>query len=328
MIITRTPFRISFAGGGSDLAAFYHKHEGCVLSASIDKYMYISIHPSFDKTKTALKYNKTEIKENVKDLEHPIARQILEDAGISGIEISSVADVPSGTGLASSSAFTVGLLHAVNTYNGKMRAQEWLAEKACEIEIDKLNEPIGKQDQYGCAIGGLKFITFKSNEKVEVEPILLRKEIYDKLEESLLLFYVGDTRSASKILGEQQRNTHRSDKFNNIVMMTELASETKIALETSNLQNFGRLLDKGWLLKKEMAKGITNEKIDEIYNIGIHNGAIGGKLLGAGGGGFLLFYCEKENQMKLRTALKGLKELPFTFDNGGSKIIYVGEKDW
>lgn len=328
MIITRTPFRISFAGGGSDLPAFYEKHEGCVLSASINKYMYITIHPAFDKDTTTIKYMKTETVKNINDIEHPIAKQILKDYSLSGVEIASIADVPAGTGLASSSAYTVGMIHAVSAFCGKYRSQERIAHDACKVEIEELGEPIGKQDQYGCAVGGLKFIRFMSNGAVDVEPILLSKKCGDKLNNNLLMFYTGKLHSASAILKEQSKNTSQTDKFNNLIRMTGLAKELREALLNESLDDFGRILNDGWLLKKEMANGITNPLVDETYEIAMKNGALGGKLLGAGGGGFLLFYCEEDKQPELRKALSHLVELPFDLDNGGTKVVYVGNKEW
>ncbi len=328
MIITRTPFRISFAGGGSDLPAFYERHEGCALSASINKYMYIVVHPAFNRDTTTIKYMQTENVSNVRDIKHPIAKQILLDYKLEGVEIASIADIPSGTGLASSSAYTVGLIHAVSAFCGKYRSQERIAHDACEVEIEELGEPIGKQDQYGCAIGGIKFIRFMQNGDVDVEPIILSKKCGNLLNNNLLMFYTGELRSASSILQEQSKNIHQEDKFNNLVKMTELAYELREALLNENLNDFGRILNDGWQLKCKMASGITNPFIDETYHLALENGAVGGKLLGAGGGGFLLFYCEEENQKHLRSALNHLIELPFDIENGGTKVVYVGDKDW
>ncbi len=329
MIITRTPFRISFAGGGSDLPAFYKRHEGCVLSASINKYMYIIVHPSFNRDTTTIKYNQTEMVSSLRELKHPIAKQVLQDYDLAGTEIVSVADVPAGTGLASSSAYTVGLIHAVSAFCGKYRSQERIAHDACEVEIEKLGEPIGKQDQYGCAIGGLKFIRFLCNGEVDVEPILLPRRCEERLNDNLLMFYTGELHSAREILQEQSQNTWTDDKkYQNLIQMTQLAKQLREALIEENLDDFGTILNEGWKLKREMAGGITNPLIDETYEIAMQSGALGGKLLGAGGGGFLLFYCEKENQKRLRSALNHLIELPFDLENGGTKVVYVGNKDW
>ncbi len=329
MIITRTPFRVSFAGGGSDLPSFYRRHEGCVLSMTINKYMYVSIHPTFNRDETVVKYSQTEIVRDVRAVQHPIARQLLLDYGIDGVEIVSTADVPAGTGLSTSSAYTVGLIHALNAFRGKLCSQERIAREACELEIEKLGEPIGKQDQYGTAVGGLKFIRFKSDESVEVEPLAVSRQKLSELEGNLLLFYTGLTHSAGEILQEQNKNVAGEDKkFQNLVKMTELAYELREAVVAGKLDDFGRILNENWLLKRELASQISNDKIGKYYDLAMANGALGGKVLGAGGGGFLLFYCPKEKQKRLRSALSDLWELPFAMESSGTKIIYVGDKDW
>lgn len=329
MIITRTPFRVSFAGGGSDLPTFYREHEGCVLSTSINKYMYVTIHPTFNREDTVIKYNKTETVSKIKDIQHPIARQLLLDHKISGVEIVSTADIPAGTGLSSSSAYTVGLVHALYAFKGKYCSQERIAREACELEIDKLGEPIGKQDQYGTAIGGLKFIRFSRDESVDVEPIIIKKSARKQLGENLLLFYTGITRSASAILEQQSKNVvSEKDKFNNLIKMTELAYEMRNVLSEGNLDAFGQILNENWILKRKLAADISNNLIETYYEKALKNGALGGKLLGAGGGGFLLFYCPKDKQPRLRAALSQLIELPFELESSGSKVIYIGEKDW
>ena len=329
MIITRTPFRVSFAGGGSDLPSFYRKHEGCVLSTSINKYMYISIHPTFDRKITSIKYSKAENVDDVRQIQHPIARQLLLDYKVSGVEINSFADVPSGTGLSTSSAYTVGLINLLKAYTGKYACQSKMAEEACRVEINKLGEPIGKQDQYGTAIGGLKFIRFLSDDTVDVEPVIMRPKTRQKLDKNLLLFYTGLTHSAGQILKEQSQNmVSDGDKFENMVKMTKLTREMYRALLQDDLDRFGEILHENWILKRGMSNGITNPLVDKYYDIAMDAGAKGGKLLGAGGGGFLLFYCDKCNQDRLRSALSDLVELPFSMENGGTKVIYVGEKDW
>lgn len=329
MIITRTPFRVSFAGGGSDLPSFYRRHEGCVLSMTINKYMYVSIHPTFNRNETVVKYSRTEIVQNVREIQHPIARQLLLDYGMDGVEIVSTADVPSGTGLSTSSAYTVGLIHALSAFQGKLRSQERIAREACELEIEKLGEPIGKQDQYGTAIGGLKFIRFKSDDTVEVEPLSVSRRTLEELEGNLLLFYTGLTHSAGKILQEQSKNVASEDqKYQNLVHMTQLAYEMRESVVTGNLDLFGQILNKNWLLKRELASSISNDRISKYYDLAMDSGALGGKLLGAGGGGFLLFYCPKERQKRLRSALSDLWELPFAMETSGTKIVYVGDKDW
>jgi D-glycero-alpha-D-manno-heptose-7-phosphate kinase len=329
VIITRTPFRISFAGGGSDLPAFYRRHAGCVLSVSINKYMYITIHPSFNRNETLVKYSKTEIVKAVADLKHPIARGLLQDYNLSGVEITSTADVPSGTGLSTSSAYTVGLIHALSAFTGKYRSQESIAEEACELEIEKLGDPIGKQDQYGVSVGGLKFIQFNRSGDVNIEKVILRRDVLKRLESNLLLFYTGESHSAGDILEEQIANINNDEnKFNNLIQMTELTKKMHTALIDEDLSTFGDILHRGWMLKKQLASNISLPVLDRYYEIALNSGARGGKLLGAGGGGFLLFYCEPDRQGYLREALSNLVELPFSFENGGTKVIYVDEKNW
>ena len=290
MIITKTPFRVSFCGGGSDMANFYEKYGGCVLSTSINKYCYISIHPYFNENQTLLKYSENELVDSPDQIKHRIFRQVLTDMGVHGVEISSTADIPGGTGLGSSSTFTVGLLNTLNCYNGKFVSKDKLAKLACEVEIEKLGNPIGKQDQYGAALGGLNFIKFNQDGSVSHEPILMEGKTYKELQKNLLMFYTGTTRSANTILAEQTKNITSEDKAKNLLKMCGLAKDMKVALENNDISSFGRILDEGWQLKKELASGIANPAIDEAYEIAMKNGALGGKLLGAGGGGFLLFY--------------------------------------
>lgn len=325
MIITKTPFRVSFCGGGSDLAAFYHQHEGCVLSTSIDKYLYLSIHPYFYSKEILLKYSENELVDDVRKIKHPIFRTVLQDMDVNGIEIVSTADVPSGTGLGSSSTFTVGLLHAINIYKRNFCSKGWLAEKACDIEINQLGAPIGKQDQYAAAFGGLNFIRFHSDDTVSVEPIVMKAETYKKLEKNLLMFYTGIKHDANKILAVQKKNMMDEEKINNLLQMTSLANEMKIALEKNDLTSFAEILDANWHLKRTLAKGVTSSVIDDIYEKALQHGASGGKLLGAGGGGFLLFYCEAERQDELRQSLN-LEEFPFHFEHDGTSIVYIGDK--
>lgn len=329
MIITRTPFRVSFAGGGSDLPSFYTRHEGCVLSTSINKYMYITIHPSFNRDETIVKYSQTETVKDVRKIQHPIARQLLLDYNVSGVEITSTADIPSGTGLSTSSAYTVGLINALNAFTGKYYSQEKIARRACELEIEELGEPIGKQDQFGTAVGGLKFIRFLTDGTVDVEQIQIGSEVRKRLSDNLMLFYTGLTHSAGEILQEQNKNIiSEEDKFQNLIKMTEQAYEIREALLSEDLTRFGQILHEGWQLKRRLASKISSPEIDDIYELALKNGATGGKLLGAGGGGFLLLYCDKEKQKHLRSALNRLVELQFELESGGTKVIYIGEKDW
>ena len=327
MIITKTPFRVSFCGGGSDMANFYEKYGGCVLSTSINKYCYISIHPYFNENQTLLKYSENELVDSPDQIKHRIFRQVLTDMGVHGVEISSTADIPGGTGLGSSSTFTVGLLNTLNCYNGKFVSKDKLAKLACEVEIEKLGNPIGKQDQYGAALGGLNFIKFNQDGSVSHEPILMEGKTYKELQKNLLMFYTGTTRSANTILAEQTKNITSEDKAKNLLKMCGLAKDMKVALENNDISSFGKILDEGWHLKKELASGIANPAIDEAYEIAMKNGALGGKLLGAGGGGFLLFYCEEEKQEQLKKAI-GLKELDFSFERDGTSVIYIGDKYW
>ncbi|QII12874.1 D,D-heptose 7-phosphate kinase [Candidatus Kuenenia stuttgartiensis] len=325
MIGTRTPFRISFAGGGSDLRSFYSKHPGCVLSTTINKYMYIFVHPFFDE-KIQVKYSKTELVENINEIQHPIVREALKKFQIKGIDINSIADIPAGTGLGSSCSFTVGLLHALYAYGSIYASKEKLAGEACELEIDFLKEPIGKQDQYAAAYGGINFITFHPNESVNVEPVILPADKFKELEENLLMFYIGGNRSARDVLKDMENNiTNTHEKFNNLLKMTELAQQLRKSLLSGNIKDIGYFLHENWILKKGLSHKISEDKIDYYYNRAIENGASGGKLLGAGGCGFLLFYCEKESHEKLRMGLRDLRELQFRLDNFGTKVIYVGE---
>ena len=325
MIISRTPFRISFAGGGSDLPSFYRREIGAVLSTSIDKYMYIAIHPYFQKEQLQLKYSKTELVNSIADVQHPIFREVLDMYKLSGVDLNSIADIPSGTGLGSSSSFTVGLLNAVRAYLGKASSAEKLAQLACDIEINRVGSPIGKQDQYAAAYGGLNFITFYGNETVNVEKIIMKPEKYRELDENLIMVYVGGEHSANDILKGQQQAYDNKKKFETQLGMVQLAYDLRNSLQDNNIDDFGRILHDGWLMKRSLMTEISNNTIDKLYQKGIEAGALGGKLLGAGGAGFLLFYCPKEKQEMFREQMLDYKELKFSFDNFGSKIIYVGD---
>jgi D-glycero-alpha-D-manno-heptose-7-phosphate kinase len=324
MIITRTPFRISFCGGGSDLPSFYEKHGGCVLSTTINKYMYIAIHPSFYANTTVLKYSQTETVKSYDEIKHRYFRSVLKDLQVKGIEIASMADVPAGTGLGSSSSFLVGLLHALYTYKREFVSKERLASEACTTEIQKLGEPIGKQDQYAAAYGGLNYYTFNRDGSVFVEPVILTPESYQKLNKRLMMFYTSDVRSASSILAEQSKNVTGGDKEANQIKLCELTQYLRHELHQNHIDAMGEVLREGWKLKKTLAAGISNPAIDEAYETAIKNGAQGGKLLGAGGGGFLLFYVPEPSQNRVRAALN-LPELKVNFDYQGSTIIYVGQ---
>ncbi len=324
MIITRTPFRVSFAGGGTDLGDFYRQETGAVVSTAINKYMYVTVNKRFDNT-IRVGYSKTEIVSKCEDVQHPIVREALKLTGINGgIEIVSIADIPSGTGLGSSSSFTVGLLNALHAYNGDLKSADELASEACFIEIEALGEPIGKQDQYIAAHGGIRHIHFNKDESVFVDPIILNPKDKERLQQSLILLYTGDTRSASSILNEQKAKIIQSDKYSRLIEIRDLANDIRnCMLSGFNLETFGDILHRGWMLKKELAGGISNALIDDYYNKARKAGAIGGKLLGAGGGGFLLLCCPIDKQARVRHVLGNLKEMSFSLEPEGSKIIYV-----
>lgn len=321
MIITRAPFRVSFCGGGSDLPSFYEKYGGCVLSTTIRKYMYLTIHKYFEKNQIVLKYSKTEIVNDYSEIEHRIFKQCLSDFDLKGVELSSMADVPAGTGLGSSSTFTVALLHLLNTYTGQYVSKYKLAKDACAVEIEKLGEPIGKQDQFAAAFGGLKFYEFMPNGFVNVEPVIMKPESYSKLEKNLLMFYLGGTHSASAILKEQSENVQTTDKATVQKKMCDIARNLKTELQNNNVDAMGELLHENWILKRSLAAGISNPLIDETYELAMNAGATGGKLLGAGGAGFMLFYVPEEKQVAVRKVLSHLREMEFEMDNSGASIV-------
>lgn len=327
MIITRAPFRVSFCGGGSDLPSFYEKYGGCVLSTSIRKYMYLTIHNYFHKDQIVLKYSKTETVKNYSEIEHKYFKQCLGDFGIMGVEISSMADIPAGTGLGSSSSFTVALLHLLHTYKGEYVSKYKLAKDACEVEIEKLGAPIGKQDQFAAAFGGLKFYEFQQNGFVNVEPIVMAPQSYKMLEDNILMFYLGGVHSASEILREQSRNIETLDKAQIQLRMCDIARMLKEELQNNNIDAMGELLHENWMLKKSLANGITNPLINETYEKAMSAGALGGKLLGAGGAGFMIFYVKPEKQMEVRKALSYLREMDFEMDNSGASIVHVDKEN-
>lgn len=325
MIISRTPLRISFAGGGSDLPAFYSNETGAVLSTSIDKYIYITVNKKFDR-KIRASYSITEIVDKVEELRHELIRESLKLVNPpNGIEITSISDIPSqGTGLGSSSTYTVGLLNALYAYIGQHAGAEHLAQEACFIEIERCGKPIGKQDQYIAAYGGLQFIQFNSDESVFVDPVVCRLETKIEVQRRLLLLYTGLTRSANGILEEQSKNTKSDEqKRSSLRRMTNLAHELRQALQMNDLDGFGEVLHQGWIEKKKLAAGISNSKIDRWYDTARQHGAIGGKVLGAGGGGFLLLYAPPECHGDIIRALPELRSVNFNFEPQGSKIIYI-----
>ncbi|MBN1415536.1 MAG: GHMP kinase [Bacteroidales bacterium] len=329
MIITRTPFRISFVGGGSDMETFYSRHQGAVLSTSINKYMYISTHKFFFPDQIRVKYSLTETVSKLEDLKHPLLREVMLKTGVQGgIEISSIADIPAGTGMGSSSSFTVGTLHNLYAVKRQYVTHETLAREACEIEIEKLGEPIGKQDQYAAAFGGLNVIYFNPDGSVRVDPLYIKNEVYQQLQRNLVMFYVGNQRKASDILTEQKQKASQTEQFHTLKSMVYLVSELRDSLYKERLEDFGKILHENWILKQKLASQISNSEIEKIYQSGLSCGAGGGKLLGAGGGGFMLFYCEEKKQQKLTDHLKPLRKFDFAFDREGSKLIYYADEEF
>ena len=325
MIISRTPFRMSFAGGGSDIASFYRRHGGAVLSTAINQYVYVTVSEKFDHT-LRVSYSQTEEVESADNVQHPLVREALHLLEIKGgIEITSVADIPSrGTGLGSSSSFTIALLHALHAYQGHYVSAENLAEQSCEIEIERCKEPIGKQDQYAAAYGGLNFIQFNQDDSVSIEPVICPKSTLRQLESELLVFYTGITRSASELLAHQTRLIGDGGNKENVMKsMVQLAHDLREEFQRNNISNFGNILHENWLLKKSIAEAISNPQIDAWYDRARNAGAGGGKLLGAGSGGFMLFHAPVENHESIRFALSDLREVKFGFEPQGSRIIFV-----
>ena len=323
MIVSKTPLRMSFVGGGSDLPAFYRDEVGAVLSTSIDKYMYICVNKKFDR-RIRLSYTRTEDVQNRLQVEHPLVREALDLVGIEGgIEIASMADIPSkGSGLGSSSAYTVGLLNALYAYRNQFASKEDLARQACEIEIDRCGEPIGKQDQYAAAYGGLNLIRFHPDNSVSVDPVICKPSLLQEMEDSTLVFFTGRTRSASAVLANQSAAMQTADRRVLMRRMVQLAFEMKEQLELGTLDNFGDLLDENWRLKAQLTAGISDPQIDAWYTKGMNNGALGGKLLGAGNGGFMMFYAPKDQHAKISLALADLEPVKFRFDRTGAQIVF------
>ena len=323
MIITRTPFRVSLCGGGSDIDSFYKKHGGCVLSTTINKYMYITSHPSFDKNITVLKYSQTEIVKDINKIEHNIFRECLKQENIEGLEITSIADIPSGTGLGSSSSFTVGLIQNLRCHKRQYASKEELALSACNLENNVVHTTNGKQDQYAAAYGGLNFYTFNKDGSVDVEPVLMHHEAYKQLEKNLIMIYVGGEHKASEILNEQSKNiVSVKDKEEGQMKIMKMTYDLKYELEHDNIDEVGRVLDENWKIKRTLASGISNPFFDEVYDKAIKAGALGGKLLGAGGSGFFLFYVPENKQKEFRKVMKDLPEMDFKFDHLGSTVIF------
>lgn len=325
MIISKTPLRISFAGGGTDLKSYYQKNIGAVVSTAIDKYIYITVNKKFD-DRLRVGYSKIEVVDNVDQIEHNLVRESMKTAGVTkGADLVYMSDMlpaQEASGLGSSSSLIVGTLNALYAFKGEHASAEKLAREACDIEIEKLARPIGKQDQYASAFGGLNYIQFNADGSVFVDPIICKQETKEKLNKNLLIFYTGlKASSTDNVLSEQNRKTE--DNLQSLDRMVEFAKELKKSLEQNELDNFGDILHQGWTLKQKLANGITNPEIDAYYEKARKAGALGGKILGSGGGGCLLFYCDEKYQNNVREALSQLKEISFNFEPQGSKIIYV-----
>ena len=327
MIITRTPFRISFAGGGTDLKAYYAKEEGKVISTSIDKYIYVVIKRQIGivEHKYRINWSKVEFKSSINDIEHPIVREALRLFGIDfPIEITTFTDIPGQTGLGSSSAFAVGLVHALHALKGEMVSKNTIAATAANIEVDILGRSMGKQDHYASAYGNLNTFTFNKDGTVNVEPVLYRPEVRDIIEKNLNLFYLKSKRNASKILEVQEQNTPQI--FNNLTELKRFVDPLREIFSSGlDINNFGELLHQSWLIKKDLTDVISSIEIDTYYQKALDNGALGGKLLGAGGGGFLLLYVEEQNQQAVVDALSNLYHLNVGFDQGGTRITYYDQ---
>jgi len=324
MIITRSPLRISLGGGGTDLPSYYREHSGFLIAAAIDKYVYITLHQTFV-PELIIKYSKLERVLTVDEVEHPIIRESLKMVGIEApsLEITSMADIPAGTGLGSSGSFTTALLKAFHALKKNLVHPAELAEQACCIELEKLGEPIGKQDQYIAAYGGITCFEFLPDGRVEAWPLKISEETLFNLEDNLLLFFTGYSRSASTILKEQDDKSKKSDKsmIENLHFVKELGKQSQGALEGNDLHEFARLMDVHWQRKKERSQGMSNRDINDWYDCAMANGALGGKLIGAGGGGFLMFYAEDKARLRHAMREKGLTEVRFRFDFEGTKIL-------
>jgi len=325
MIIARSPLRISLGGGGTDLFSYYTNYEGFVIAAAIDKYVYVTINRPFLEG-IYLKYSKIENTKKISSIKHKIIREVLslENLKTPQIEITTLADIPAGTGLGSSGSFTLALLKALYAYRKKKIHQEELAELACDIEINRLKLPTGKQDQYISAIGGLTSFTFHKNNKITTTSLNVSVKTLFQLEDNLLLFFTGYTRTSASILKDQKIRSEKKDvnMIKNLHYVKELGYESKVALENGDLELFGELMHKHWENKKKRSKGMSNSKIDYLYQLAIKNGAIGGKLVGAGGGGFLMFMAKDRIKLKETMQGAGLEEVRFKFDFEGTKIIH------
>lgn len=325
MIISRTPLRVSFFGGGSDLPAYYRRHGGAVLSTGIEQSVYVTVSRKFDDA-VRVSYSRTEEVAHASQVEHPLVRESLGLLGIEGgIEITSVADIPArGTGLGSSSSFTVGLLNALHAHCGRLVSPARLAEESSSIEIDRCGEPIGKQDQYAAAFGGFNFIRFNADDSVEVKKLVCAPSVITELQSRLLFFYTGVTRLASSLLATQSRDIGRpGEKSDSVGEMVRLAESAYTELSSGRVDSIGPMLHEAWQIKKRLGDGVSNAQIDEAYGAATRAGAEGGKVLGAGGGGFLMFLAPTDRHDAIRSALRPMRETPFRFAPQGSSIIFV-----
>jgi D-glycero-alpha-D-manno-heptose-7-phosphate kinase len=324
MIITRSPLRISLGGGGTDLPSYYEEHGGFLMAAAIDKHVYINVFRRFEEG-FVLKYSQYETAGQMDEIRHPIIRESLKLVGVRerNLEITSMADIPAGTGLGSSGSFTTALLKALHALRKNIVRPAEIAAQACQIEIDILREPVGKQDQYIAAVGGVTSFHFMPGGSVEVVPVEIDEETLFNLQDNLLMFFTGYTRSASKILKEQDDKTKGLDKamVDNLHFVKELGVLSKDALESGNLREFARLMDVHWQRKKQRSGGMSNATINDLYDYAMANGALGGKLIGAGGGGFLMFYSEEVTRLRRAMREKGLREVRVRFDFEGTKIV-------
>lgn len=328
MIFTRSPLRISLGGGGTDLPSYYRQHEGFLIAAAIDKYVYVTITRPFSPG-IYLKYSSIEHVETVDAVHHPIIREALNEPGVVDkkvpqIEITTLADIPAGTGLGSSGSFTTALVKALFAGNKQMLHTEEIATLACDIEINRLGEPIGKQDQYIAAFGGISCFTFHKDDTVTVEPLKISSDTLYDLEDNLLLFFTGYSRSASNILKDQKEKSQSNNEemIANLHYVKEMGYRSKKILEEGDMLGYGLLMHEHWEHKKKRSGGMSNKKIDDWYQLGITNGAVGGKLVGAGGGGFLMFYASDRNLLRHTMRKAGLEEVRFKFDYEGTKILF------
>lgn len=324
MIISRAPLRISLGGGGTDLPSYYREHGGFVLSAAIDKYIYITLHETFQR-EYLIKYSSTEVVQTIDEIKHPIIREALRLVPVDAphLEIVSMSDIPAGTGLGSSGSFTVALLRALHTMNKEFIPRQVLAEQACHIEIDVLGEPVGKQDQFIASFGGITAFEFQGDGKVNVTPLAISSETLYNLEDNLLLFFTGFTRSASAILAEQDQRTKGGDTgmIEHLHQIKQFGYESRVALETGDLRTFAEIMHEHWVRKKYRSKSMTNAEIDSYYELARQHGALGGKLIGAGGGGFLMLYSEDKTRLRHALRSAGLREVRMRFDFEGATLM-------